>query len=104
MSEYSVKMFLILFICSGLWSLIVGVYLQISAVKSSPTPTRVRLRARKYLMRGITTEVLSLCAYVLVLSGALAPGLILVGLASLLVGIEFLIVRALNLNVPVKEQ
>jgi hypothetical protein len=102
-SEHSVKIFLILFICLGLYGLIVGVYLKISAVKS-PNPARVRVMARKYLLRGIATALLSLLAYVLVLGGLLAPWLILVVLVALLMVIEVIIVRALNLNVTISEQ
>jgi len=103
-SENAVKIFLILFICSGLWSLIVSLYLKMRAVKSSPNPARVRILARKYLLRGIATELLSLVAYLLVFRGSFAPRLILVTLAALLLGIEFIIVRALNLKAPMSEQ
>ena len=101
MSEHSVKIFLILLICSGVMSLMVSAYLRISEVKRSPNPARVRLLARKYFLRGSVTELLSLLAYFLVLREWLAPSAILLGLAAILLGIEFLIVRLLKLNAAV---
>ncbi len=104
MSEYLVKIFLILFICSGLLSLVGGVYLKVHSAKSSSNPTKVRALAHKYLLRGFTTELLSLLAYTLVIKGLLAPGLVLIMLVALFLCIEFIIVRALNLNVPVSRR
>ena len=43
-------------------------------------------------------------AYALIIKGLLAPWLILIILVALLLGIEFLIARTVNLNVPVNEQ
>ena len=104
MSEYSVKIFLILFSCSGLLSLIAGVYLKVRKTKRSRDPKRVRTLARKYLWRGVSSVTLSLVAYASVTKGMFAPWLILIMLVALLPCIEFLIARAMHLNIPVKER
>lgn len=104
MSEYSVKAFLILLMCSGLLSLFAGTYLKISAIKRSSDPGRVRTLAYKYLWRGISAEVLSLVAYVLFIRGVISSWVILLALAAVLLGIEFFIERGQKPNVSVSER
>ena len=104
MSEYSVKIFLIFFLCSGLLSLFAGIYLRVYEIRRSRDPKRVGTLARRSLWRGVSTTTLSLVAYASVVTGMFAPWLILITLAVLLLGIQFLIARTLNLKIPVNEQ
>jgi hypothetical protein len=103
-SDQSTKIFLILFICSGLLSLFASAYMRFSEGKGSSDPGRVRTLSRKFLWRGVSTEVLSLIAYALLISGRLTPWLILIVLVALVLGIEFLIARTLNLSGTVNGQ
>ena len=96
MFEYNaIKIVLVFFIFSGILNLLGGTYLGFSK-RGTARPTKLQASGSKLLLRGISTEVLSLVAYGLFRRGLFEPWQIFVVFMVLIGGTELLIARILN--------
>jgi hypothetical protein len=92
---YSVKIVLIFFVCSGIFNLLAGTYLGFTK-KRTVEPTKLQASWPKLLLRGISTEVLSLTAFMIFRRGLFGPWYVLIVFMALIAGTEFLIAMVLN--------